>query len=80
MPLLQHVLYELWRNRRGPWLTLEAYEDSGGVQGALQRRAQKTYEALTPEQQAQWQQYRKDRKQHGCDHHGKGEPQGAGQS
>jgi WD40 repeat protein len=51
LPLLQHALYELWRARRGPWLTLEAYEDKGGVRGALQRRAQATYEALTPEQQ-----------------------------
>jgi formylglycine-generating enzyme required for sulfatase activity len=51
-PLLQYALYELWRHRRGPWLTLEAYEASGGVQGALNRRAQKTYEALTAEQQA----------------------------
>jgi WD40 repeat protein/energy-coupling factor transporter ATP-binding protein EcfA2 len=52
LPLLQHALYELWRARRGPWLTLDAYETSGGVSGALQRRAQVTYDALTPEQQA----------------------------
>lgn len=35
LPLLQHALYELWRARRGPWLTLEAYEASDGVSGAL---------------------------------------------
>ncbi|MGD2048283.1 MAG: SUMF1/EgtB/PvdO family nonheme iron enzyme [Chloroflexota bacterium] len=52
MPLLQHALYELWRQRRGPWLTLEAYEATGGVQGALNQRAQKTYEALSVEQKA----------------------------
>ena len=51
LPLLQHALFELWRARRGPWLTLEAYEAIGGVSGALQRRAQLTYEALTPDQQ-----------------------------
>jgi hypothetical protein len=51
LPLLQHAMYELWRARRGPWLTLDAYEASGGVSGALQRRAQVTYDALTPEQQ-----------------------------
>jgi WD40 repeat protein len=50
LPLLQHALYELWRARRGPWLTLEAYEASGGVSGALRRRAQATYDALTPDQ------------------------------
>jgi len=51
LPLLQHALYELWQARRGPWLTLNAYETSGGVNGALQRRAQATYDALTPYQQ-----------------------------
>jgi energy-coupling factor transporter ATP-binding protein EcfA2 len=44
LPLLQHALKELWQARRGPWLTLEAYEKSGGVAGALRRRAQYTYE------------------------------------
>ena len=43
LPLLQHALKELWRARRGPWLTLEAYEKSGGVTGALRRRAEDTY-------------------------------------
>jgi len=51
LPLLQHALHELWLARRGPWLTLDAYETSGGVRGALGRRAQDTYDALTPEQQ-----------------------------
>jgi hypothetical protein len=37
---LQHALKELWQARRGPWLTLDAYEKSGGVAGALRRRAQ----------------------------------------
>ncbi|MFA5924524.1 MAG: TIR domain-containing protein [Methylococcaceae bacterium] len=44
LPLLQHALKELWQARRGPWLTLDAYQKSGGVSGALQRRAQLTYE------------------------------------
>ena len=44
LPLLQHALKELWQARRGPWLTLDAYEKSGGVAGALRRRAQYTYE------------------------------------
>lgn len=50
LPLLQHALYELWRARRGPWLTLDAYEESGGVSGALERRAQQTFDSLSPEQ------------------------------
>jgi WD40 repeat protein len=48
LPLLEHALYELWRARSGAWLTLSAYEASGGVAGALQRRAQACYEALSP--------------------------------
>ncbi|AKJ01798.1 High-affnity carbon uptake protein Hat/HatR [Archangium gephyra] len=51
LPLLEHALYELWRARNGAWLTLAAYEESGGVSGALRRRAQSTYEALSPEEQ-----------------------------
>ena len=51
MPLLQHALDELWRARRGPWLTVAAYEDSGGVRAALHRRAQETYEQLGSETQ-----------------------------
>ncbi|KFA88196.1 TIR domain-containing protein, partial [Archangium violaceum] len=50
LPLLEHALYELWRARNGAWLTLSAYETSGGVAGALQRRAQACYEALSPPQ------------------------------
>jgi hypothetical protein len=34
---LQHSLKELWQTRRGPWLTLEAHQKSGGVAGALRR-------------------------------------------
>ena len=51
LPLLQQALYELWLRRRGPWLTLEAYQASGGVLGALQKRAQDTYQSLTEHQQ-----------------------------
>ncbi|PTL85852.1 TIR domain-containing protein [Vitiosangium sp. GDMCC 1.1324] len=51
LPLLEHALYELWRARNGAWLTLSAYEATGGVAGALQRRAQSTYEELAPEEQ-----------------------------
>lgn len=51
LPLLEHALYELWLRRRGPWLTLDGYTESGGVSGALQRTARATYQALTPKQQ-----------------------------
>ncbi|NMO16946.1 TIR domain-containing protein [Pyxidicoccus fallax] len=51
LPLLEHALYELWRARSGAWLTLSAYEASGGVAGALQWRAQACYEALSATEQ-----------------------------
>lgn len=51
LPLLEHALSELWRARRGPWLTLDAYKTSGGVGGALRKRAQETLQRLTGPQQ-----------------------------
>ena len=52
LPLLEHLLLELWHRRRGRTLTLEAYADSGGVEGALARRANAIYGAMSPERQA----------------------------
>jgi WD40 repeat protein len=49
LPLLSHVLLELWRARRGGMLTLEAYVANGGVEGALAARANATYEGLSTE-------------------------------
>ncbi len=50
LPLLQHLLFELWHRRRGRELTLEAYAASGGVEGAVSRRAEEVFTALTPGQ------------------------------
>jgi WD40 repeat protein len=52
LPLLQHTLLELWERRRGSWLTIDAYHQIGGVQGALAQRADAIYAGLTPAQQA----------------------------
>ena len=51
LPLLSHVLLELWNARRGRMLTLEAYVANGGVEGALAARANSIYESLGPEGQ-----------------------------
>ena len=51
LPLLEHALLELWERRRGTMLTLEAYRESGGVQGAIAKRADAIYDSFTPEQQ-----------------------------
>jgi energy-coupling factor transporter ATP-binding protein EcfA2 len=50
LPLLEHVLLEVWRRRRGTMLTLEAYVASGGVEGALAQRANAIYTGLSPNQ------------------------------
>ncbi len=51
LPLLEYLLFELWRQRRGATLTLSAYTASGGVDGALAKRANAAYQSLSPERQ-----------------------------
>ncbi|MEP7285093.1 MAG: SUMF1/EgtB/PvdO family nonheme iron enzyme [Chloroflexota bacterium] len=46
LPLLQYTLEELFQRREGVRLTRHAYQDIGGVKGALARRAEETYTAL----------------------------------
>jgi TIR domain len=46
LPLLEHALLELWERRRGRMLTLEAYRESGGVDGAIAARADAIWESL----------------------------------
>jgi len=50
LPLLQFTLDQLFRQRAGHLLALQAYHDIGGVKGALSRHAEQTYEdLLSPE-------------------------------
>jgi WD40 repeat protein len=51
LPLLQHALLELFHRRDGNLLTLEAYNEIGGVKGALAHRADGVINELTAEQQ-----------------------------
>jgi WD40 repeat protein/serine/threonine protein kinase len=51
LPLLQYVLYELFENRTGDVLTTLQYDNEGGVQGALARRAETLYAGLDAEAQ-----------------------------
>ncbi|CAM2070290.1 Non-specific serine/threonine protein kinase [Sulfidibacter corallicola] len=46
LPLLEHALLELYERRRGTLLTLAAYGEIGGIEGALARRAESEYAAL----------------------------------
>jgi len=50
LPLLQHALTELWGKRRFGFLTDDAYTETGGVEGALKKRADETLKKLSPEQ------------------------------
>jgi WD40 repeat protein/DNA-binding SARP family transcriptional activator len=52
LPLLQHALTELFANRTGDVLTLEGYLATGGVVGALGRRAEDLYAHLRPSARA----------------------------
>lgn len=57
LPLLQYTLLELWRRRRVgaeggvARLTLDAYQELGGVRGTLQKRATEVFHSLTSEEQ-----------------------------
>lgn len=54
LPLLAYVLDELWTNRSGQILTLDAYKKLNGFRGALGRAADRVYfHELTPKQQEQ---------------------------
>jgi WD40 repeat protein len=46
LPLLEHALLELWERRRGRMLTLEAYRETGGVEGAIAKRADAIFESF----------------------------------
>ncbi|GAA2420805.1 helix-turn-helix domain-containing protein [Streptomyces coeruleofuscus] len=43
LPMLSHALLETWRRRRGRTLTLAAYEEVGGVRGAIAATAEQVY-------------------------------------
>jgi WD40 repeat protein len=52
LPLLEHALLEVWRRRQGSLLTLAGYRESGGVQGAIAKRAEDVFASLATDQQA----------------------------
>jgi hypothetical protein len=52
MPLLQHLLKEMWNRRHGQWLRAAEYHDMGGIRGAIARTADHFYNCeLTPREQ-----------------------------
>ncbi|MCW1922270.1 DUF4062 domain-containing protein [Luteolibacter arcticus] len=53
LPLLEFTLEELYQRRRDNVLAWAAYEELGGLAGAIARRAQETYDALPSETRRQ---------------------------
>jgi WD40 repeat protein len=53
LPLLEFALTELWQRQQGRTLTHVAYDEIGGVKGALSRHADKVYQRLSAEDQVQ---------------------------
>src|SRR5262249_12773875 len=51
LPLLQYALKETWALRRGNAMTADSYARSGGVREAIRITAERTFEALSPEDQ-----------------------------
>ena len=51
LPLLEHTLDLLWRDRRGRWLTWDTYRTIGGVTGALEYHADRIINALNIDEQ-----------------------------
>ncbi len=51
LPLFQYALTELFDRRTEGLLTLQTYDDMGGVQGAISRRAEALFDALGPGEQ-----------------------------
>src|SRR5579864_3571031 len=49
LPLLQFTLDQLFERRKDHLLTLQSYQEIGGVKGALSQHAEKTYLALPSE-------------------------------
>ncbi|TDD90403.1 AAA family ATPase [Actinomadura rubrisoli] len=49
LPLVSHALLETWRRRRGTRLTVQGYEEAGGIQHAIARTAEEVYTSLDPE-------------------------------
>jgi WD40 repeat protein/DNA-binding SARP family transcriptional activator len=52
LPLLSCALLESWQRRRGRTLTLAAYQQAGGVHGAVARLAERAWQQLDPDDQA----------------------------
>ena len=53
LPMLSHVLREIWERREGPTLTVEGYRATGGVRDAVARSAEALYDAMSASERIQ---------------------------
>ncbi|MEV4053844.1 hypothetical protein AB0J55_21860 [Amycolatopsis sp. NPDC049688] len=51
LPLVSHALLQTWLRRQGAVMTVAGYEAAGGIEHALARSAEQTYQALDTSQQ-----------------------------
>ena len=51
LPLLEYALKETWALRKGDTITADSYARSGGVREAIRKTAERTFEALSAEDQ-----------------------------
>ena len=56
LPMLSHVLREIWQRREGQTLTVEGYRATGGIRYAVALSAEALYEAMNPSQRARLRQ------------------------
>ncbi|MFB4272890.1 helix-turn-helix domain-containing protein [Nonomuraea sp. GTA35] len=52
LPLISHALWSTWRKSQGRRLSIAAYREAGGIDGAVAETAGRVYESLTGPQQA----------------------------
>ena len=51
LPILQHALSELWERRNGRWLTRDAYQEIGKLEGALEKYANNVFAQFNQSEQ-----------------------------
>lgn len=51
LPHLSHAMQETWTRREGATLTVDGYERSGGIPGAIAQSAEDAFQALSPDDQ-----------------------------
>ncbi|WP_345802931.1 BTAD domain-containing putative transcriptional regulator [Microbacterium sp. AZCO] len=52
LPHLSHAMQETWARREGATLTVDGYQRSGGIPGAIAQSAEEAFRVLSPDDQA----------------------------